>query len=250
MLHLPFHLCLALTLEGLRTWTIVANVQYNFKKVYGYIDSVVDQTFNVYRMEELNATTGNNIISTLNSTILSFGFDKSDSWGYMQTALTKMRLSWQNDATTINAPVPGIHDNSNKTAVLEFYFNEFVSLFQNEQFKANGLVVPDVQIKAAKGSGIVQLQAYFSVFRMIFIYFFVCTSVVVFSLGFFRSMSIGPRDRYDTVMIAVKMIMGLLLGLLSLLGLMDNNITKYMHSNVLLLTLLFVLLFGKSYSCI
>jgi hypothetical protein len=238
MLHLPFHLSLALTLEGLRTWTIIANVQYNFQKVYGYLDKVIGDTPDVFRVEEFNATTGAKIVSTLNDTVKTFGFDKSSSWGSMQTALTKLDLAWNDDPATIGA--------QSKSEVLNFYFTEFVSLFQNEQFVANSLVVPDIQVKAAKGSGVAKMEAYFAVFKMIFIYFFVCTAFVMFLLGTFRSMSIGPRDKFDRVMISVRMAMGLLLGLLGLMALMDEHITNYINSGVLLPTLLFVLLFGKS----
>jgi hypothetical protein len=94
MLHLPFHLSLALTLEGLRTWAVIANVQYNFKKVYGYVDKAIGEAPNVFRLEEFNATTGSAIVTALNTTIKSFGFEESASWTSMQTALTKMRLAW------------------------------------------------------------------------------------------------------------------------------------------------------------
>ena len=251
MLHLPFHLFLALTLEGLRTWTIIANVQYNFKKIYGYVDEVIGQTPDVFRLQELNATTGDAIVDTLNKTIVSFGFDKASTWSYMQTALTKLRLGWEDDAATISAGVPaaamvaGSDGSNNKSAVLQFYFTELVSLVQNEQFVANSLVVPDVQVKAAKGSGVAQMEAYFAVFKMIFIYFFTSTAFVIFILGVFRSMSIGPRDKYDSIMIGVRMAMGLLLGMLGLLATMDQNITNYINSNVLLPTLLFALIFSK-----
>lgn len=245
MLHFPFHLCLALTLEGLRTWTVIANVQYNFKKINGYVAKVIGETPNVYRLQEFNATTGDKIVNTLNTTIISFGFDKSATWGSMQTALTKMRLSWQDDPATIGAGAPGASGGQNKSDVLTFYFTELVSLVQNEQFVANSLVVPEVQIKAAKGSGVAKMEAYFAVFKMIFIYFFVCTAFVIFILGLFRSMSIGPRDRYDTVMIAVRMAMGLLLGLVALFALMNQHITSYINSHVLLPSLLFVLLFSE-----
>jgi hypothetical protein len=251
MLHLPFHLSLALTLEGLRTWTVIANVQYNFKKISGYVDSVIGQTPDVYRLQELNATTGDAIVSTLNKTIVSLGFDKSDSWDYMQTALNKMRLSWEDDAATIAAGVPSTANfPQGKSAVLRFYFTELVSLVQNEQFVANSLVVPDVQIEAARGSGVAKLEAYFAVFKMIFIYFFTSTAFVLFVLGIFRYMSIGPRDRYDSIMIGLRMIMGLMLGMLALLALIDQNITSYINSNVLLPTLLFVLIFSESYTSI
>jgi hypothetical protein len=244
MLHFPFHLCLALTLEGLRTWTVIANVQYNFKKINGYIDKAIGQTPNVYRLQEFNATTGEKIVSTLNNTIVSFGFDKSATWGSMQTTLIKMRLAWQDDPATIGVGVPSASGAQNKSAALKYYFTELVSLVQNEQFVANSLVVPEVQIKAAKGSGVAKMEAYFAVFKMIFVYFFVCTACVIFALGLFRSMSIGPRDKYDTVMIIVRMAMGLFLGLLGLLALMNQNITSYINSHALLPTLLFVLLFS------
>jgi len=238
MLHLPFHLCLALTLEGLRTWTVIANVQYNFQKVYGYVDKVIGETPDVFRLEEFNSTTGAQIVSTLNDTVKSFGFDESSSWDYMQTALTKLKLAWQDDPATIGAQTKG--------EVLKFYFTELVSLFQNEQFVANSLVVPESQILAAKGSGVAKMDAYFAVFKMIFIYFFVCTAFVMFLLGIFRSMSIGPRDKFDKVMISVRMAMGLFLGLMGLMALMDEHITSYIQSGVLLPTLLFVLVFGES----
>lgn len=239
MLHLPFHLSLALTLEALRTWAIISNVQYNFKKIYGYIDKIIGQTPNVFRLEEFNATSGAQIVDYFNETATSLGFDKSASWDEMQTALAKLRLGWADDPTVINA---GAH---NKSSVLKFYFNEFVSLLQNEQFVANNLVVPEVQLKAAKGSGVAQMDAYFAIFKMIFIYFFVATAFVIFILGVFRSMSIGPRDRHDNVMIGVRMGMGLFLALLGLLALMNEHITKYIDSGLLLPTFLFCLIFGK-----
>jgi hypothetical protein len=245
MLHLPFHLCLALTLEGLRTWTIIANVQYNFKKVYGYIDKVIGQMPDVYRLGELPPDTGGQVVASLNDTVKSFGFEDSSSWPSMQTALSKMDLAWHDDAATIGAGVPG-GGPQDKSAVLKFYFDEFASLVQNEQFIANSLVVPEVQVKAANGSGAAQMDAYFSVFKMIFIYFFVCTAFVLILLGVFRSMSIGPRDRIDRTLIIVRMSMGVFLGLLGLMALMDERITSYINSGVLLPTLLFVLIFGKS----
>jgi hypothetical protein len=244
MLHLPFHLSLALTLEGLRTWAVIANVQYNFKKVYGYIDKVIGETPDVFRLEEFNATTGDEIVNTLNDTIKSFGFDDSASWASMQTALTKLRLGWQDDPAVIGTSVPGAGA-QNRSGILKFYFTEFVSLVQNEQFVANSLVVPEIQVKAANASGVAKMEAYFAIFKMIFIYFFVCTAIVMFILGVFRSMSIGPRDKYDRMMITVRMAMGLLLGLLGLLALMNEHFTSYINSGVLLPTLLFVLTFGE-----
>lgn len=244
MLHLPFHLCLALTLEGLRTWTIIANVQYNFKKIYGYLDKVIGNTPDVYRLGELSPDTGAKIVSTLNDTVNSFGFDDSTSWDSIQTVLSKLRLAWQNDAATIGAGVPG-GGAQDKSAVLRFYFDEFVSLFQNEQFIANNLLVPEIQVQAANGSGAAQMEAYFAVFKMIFIYFFVCTAFVLILLGVFRSMSIGPRDKIDRILIIVRIVMGVFLGLLGLMALMDEHITSYINSGVLLPTLLFVLIFGK-----
>ena len=237
MLHLPFHLSLALTLEGLRTWTVIANVQYNFKKVNGYIEKVIGETPDVFRLDEFNATTGAEIVDSLNSTAKTFKFDKSASWDYMQTALTKMNLAWQDDAATIGTQTKG--------DVLKHYFTEFVSLFQNEQFVSNSMVVPSVQIEAAKGSGVAKMDAYFAVFKMVFVYFFVCTALVMIVLGVFRRMTMGVRDKYDNVMITVRMSMGLFLGLLGLLALMDDHITSYINSGVLLPTLLFVLIFGK-----
>jgi hypothetical protein len=59
-------------------------------------------------------------------------------------------------------------------------------------------------------------------------------------------MSIGPRDKFDGVMISVRMVMGLFLGLLGLIALMDEHITSYINSGALLPTLLFVLAFGES----
>ena len=247
MLHLPFHLCLALTLEGLRTWTIISNVQYNFKKIYGYIDQVIGQTPNVFRLEELDSSTGDKIVKTLNETVKSFGLDKSDSWSSMQKALTNLSLGWADDMTVLKEKVPGA-DAQNKSGILQFYFTEFVSLVQNEQFASNSLVVPEVQLKAAKGSGVAEMQAYLAIFEMIFIYFFICTSFVMIILGVFRSMSIGPSDKYDKVMITVRMTTGLLLGALAFLALMNDNVTNYINSGVLLPTLLFVLIFGELYS--
>jgi hypothetical protein len=245
MLHLPFHLCLALTLEGLRTWTIIANVQYNYKKVYGYIDKVIGQTPEVYNLDEFNSTTGDKIVKTLNDTIISFGFEKSATWGLMQKALTQMQLGWRDDNATISTLVPGSNGTASKSATLQFYFTELASLVQNEQFVANSLVVPDVQIKAANGSGVAKMEAYFAVFKMIFMYFFVCTAFVVFVLGLFRAMSIGSRDKYDKIMITVRMAMGIFLGVLGFLVVMDKHFTNYINSNVLLPTLLFALLFSK-----
>jgi hypothetical protein len=237
MLHLPFHLSLALTLEGLRTWTVIANVQYNFNKVYGYIEKVIGETPDVFRLEEFNATTGADIVDSLNSTAKAFKFDKSASWDYMQTALTKMDLAWQDDPATIGT--------QSKADVLRHYFTEFVSLFQNEQFVSNSMVVPSAKVDAADGSGVAKMDAYFVVFKMVFIYFFVCTALVMIVLGVFRRMTLAVRDRYDNVMITVRMAMGLLLGLLALMALMDDRISSYINSGVLLPTLLFVLLFGK-----
>jgi hypothetical protein len=246
MLHLPFHLCLALTLEGLRTWTIIANVQYNFKKVYGYIDKVIGETPDVYRLGELTPEKGAQVVATLNDTVKDFGFDESTSWPLMQTALTKLNLTWANDAATLAAGAPnGAAAAQDKNGILKFYFDELVSLVQNEQFVANSLVVPEVQVKAANGSGIAKMEAYFAVFKMIFIYFFVCTAGVMILLGIFRSMSIGPRDKVDRILIIVRISMGTFLGLLGLLALMDSNITSYINSGVLLPTMLFVLIFGK-----
>ena len=244
MLHLPFHLSLALTLEGLRTWTVIANVQYNFKKVYSYIDKIIGETPDVFRLEEIDAKTGDKVVSTLNDTVKSLGFEDSASWDSMQTALTNLRLGWEDDRAILDANLPGVGA-QNKSGILKFYFTEFVSLVQNEQFVANSLVVPEVQVKAAKGSGVAKMEAYFAIFKMIFIYFFVCTAIVMLILATFRSMSIGPRDKYDKVMIAVRMAAGLLLGFLGLLALMNEHITSYINSGVLLPTLLFVLSFGE-----
>lgn len=245
MLHLPFHLCLALTLEGLRTWTVIANVQYNFNRINGYVDEIIGATPDVFRLQELNSTMGIKIVKALNDTVKSFGLGKSDGWPNMQTALTKLQLSWSDDLATLNSTiVPGTTQPS-KNQILSFYYTEFVSLVQNEQFIANGLVVPEAQVKAAKGSGVAKLEAYFQVFKMIFIYFFVCASFVLLVLGVFRSMSIGPRDRFDSVMITFRMAMGLLLGGMALQALMDQNITNYINSGVLLPTLLLVLAIGK-----
>ena len=246
MLHLPFHLSLALTLEGLRTWTVIANVQYNFKKVYGYINKIIGETPDVFRLEEIDAKTGDKVVSTLNDTVRSLGFEDSASWDSMQTALTNLRLGWEDDRAILDANLPGVGA-QNKSGILKFYFTEFVSLVQNEQFVANSLVVPEVQVKAAKGSGVAKMEAYFAIFKMIFIYFFVCTAIVMLILATFRSMSIGPRDKYDKVMIAVRMAAGLLLGFLGLLALMNEHITSYINSGVLLPTLLFVLSFGESF---
>jgi hypothetical protein len=236
MLHLPFHLSLALTLEGLRTWTIIANVQYNFDKVYGYIDKVIGQTPDVYRLDQFNATTGSEIVNTLNDTIKSFGFDDSSSWPYMQNALTKLNLSWADDPSTIGSQTKG--------EVLKFWYTELASLVQNEQFVANSLVVPEVQVEAAKGSGVAQMDAYLEVFKMIFIYWFFCTAFVMILLGVFRAMSIGLQDKFDKIMINLRILFGFMLGLLGLLSYIGAHITSYIDSGVLLPTLLFVLLFG------
>jgi hypothetical protein len=134
-----------------------------------------------------------------------------------------------------------------KPTILKFYFTEFVSLVQNEQFVANNLVVPQVQVDAANGSGVAKMDAYSAIFKMIFIYFFVSTAFVMFILGAFRSMSIGPRDKYDRVMIAVRMVTGICLGFLGLLALMNEHITTYINSGVLLPTLLVALVFGEFY---
>jgi hypothetical protein len=245
MLHLPFHLCLALTLEGLRTWTIIANVQYNFNKVYGYVDQIVGQTPDVFRLGELSPEIGSKVVSTLNKTAASFGFDKAASWNSMQAALTKMNLTWDNDPTTIGAGFPG-GGPQDKNGVLKFYFEEFVSLFQNEQFISNSLVVPDIQVKAAKGSGVVQMEAYLAVFKMIFIYFFVCAAFVLIILGTFRGMSIGPTDKVDRVLILIRTGTGVFLGFLGLLALVDERVTSYINSGALLPTLLFALVSGKA----
>ena len=241
MLHLPFHLSLALTLEGLRTWTVIANVQYNFNKVYGYLEKVIGETPDVFRLEEFNATMGANIVDSLNSTAKTFKFDKSSSWDSMQAALTKMDLAWQDD-------ISSTQQNETKGEALRHNFDEFVSLFQNEQFISNSMVVPTAQLKAAEGSGAAKMDAYFAIFKMVFIYFFICTALVMIILGVFRRMTLSVRDRYDNIMITVRMAMGLFLGLLALLALMDERITGYINSGVLLPTLLFVLLFGKSSS--
>jgi len=248
MLHLPFHLCLALTLEGLRTWTVVANIQYNFGKIYGYIDKVIGQMPNVYRLGEIDATTGAEVVKVLNDTIIGFGFEDAKTWKYMQSTLKSLQLGWADDAATLATPIPGATGPQNKSAVLKYYFTEFSSLVQNEQLMANSMKVPEVQIKAANGSGVAMMEAYFRVFKMIFIYFFICASMVVLLLGVFRSMSIGRRDRYDGVMITVRFAMGLMLAFLALLGLMDEHIQSYMSSNVLLPTLLFVLIFSKFFT--
>jgi hypothetical protein len=116
---------------------------------------------------------------------------------------------------------------------------------QNEQFKSNSLVVPEVQIKAANGSGVAQMDAYFAIFKMIFIYFFICTALIMILLGVFRSMSIGERDKVDRSLIMFRVGMGVFLGLLGLMGLMDDRITSYINSGALLPTLLFVLILGK-----
>lgn len=243
MLHLPFHLSLALTLEGLRTWTIIANVQYNFKKVSGFLDGVMHDTPDVYRLSEFNSTTGNIITKNINKTIINFGFETTDSWPLMQNALNKLNLAWQDDNTTLTTPVPGPIPQT-KNSVLKFYFNELVALVQNEQFTANSLVIPDVQLKAAKGNGVAEMQAYFEVFKIIFIYFFACTAVVMILLGVFRRISIGPMDHYDSIMIWVRISTGVLLGLLGLIATVDKNITNYINSGVLLPTLFLVLIFG------
>ncbi|KAH7312803.1 bacterial low temperature requirement A protein-domain-containing protein [Rhexocercosporidium sp. MPI-PUGE-AT-0058] len=245
MLHLPFHLSLALTLEGLRTWTIIANVQYNFKKVGGYLDKAIGETPNVYRLSELSAAQGTKIVSVVNKTIIDFGFDDTDSWPLMQTALTKLNLAWQDDAATIAAPVLGDSPQT-KNSVLKFYWEELIALVQNEQFAANSLAIPEVQLKAAKGSGTAEMAAYFEVFKMIFIYFFTSTALVMILLSVFRRMSIGPMDRYDTIMINVRIVMGLMLGLLGLMGLMNSKINSYIDSGVLLPTFIFVLIFVVS----
>lgn len=219
-------------------------MQYNFKKVYGYVDKVIGETPNVFRLEEFDAAAGAKIVDSLNATVSTLGFEKTASWGGMQAALTKLRLGWADDAATLNAGVPGAAA-GDKGGILSFYYTELSSLVQNEQFVANSLVVPDVQVKAANGSGIAQMEAYFAIFKMIFVYFFVSTSCVMLLLAIFRSMSIGARDKYDSVMIAVRTAMGLLLGMLGLLALMNEHITSYINSGVLLPTLLFVLIFGE-----
>ncbi|KAH6692728.1 hypothetical protein F5X68DRAFT_229078 [Plectosphaerella plurivora] len=241
ILHLPFHLSLALTLEGLRTWTIIANVQYNFKKVYGYIDQVIGNSPDIFRLGEIAPDKGSKIVDTLNKTVKTFGFDDSSSWKNMQAALVKLNLAWQDDPATLAAGIP-IGGATNKDGILKFYFDEFTSLFQNEQFKSNSLIVPDVQVQAANGSGVAQMDAYFAIFKMIFIYFFICTAIVMIILSFFRSMSIGERDKVDRTLIGVRLVMGIFLGLLGLMGLMDAKVQSYISSGVLLPTFLFVLI--------
>jgi hypothetical protein len=237
MFHLPFHLALALTLEGLRTWTIIANVQYNFHKIYDYVNVVIGQTPDVFRLDQFNATTGSQIVKTLNETLKGMKFDDSSSWDSMQNALTKLNLTWSDDVATIGAQP--------KVDVLKFWYTELSSLVQNEQFISNSLVVPEVQVLAAKGSGVAQMDAYLQVFRMIFIYFFFCTAVVMILLGVFRSMSIGIQDRFDKIMINLRVLLGVGLGMLGLLSLTGERVTSYIDSGVLLPTLLFILIFGK-----
>jgi hypothetical protein len=246
MLHLPFHLSLALTLEGLRTWTIIDNVQYNFQKIYGYLDKAIGETPNVNNLDEFSAEQGSNIVRTLNDTIQSFKFEMKVGPNYIDKALKSLNMTWSDDPTILgNTTVPGVDGMPTKTQALQFYYTELVSLVQNEQFRANSLYVPDVQVKAANGSGVAQLDAYFAVFRMIFIYFFVSAGLLMIFMGVFRKMSIGARDRYDEIMIGMRIVIGLTLGFLALMGMMSQQVVRYIDSGVLLPTLLFSLIVGK-----
>jgi hypothetical protein len=246
MLHLPFHLALALTLEGLRTWTIIDNVQYNFQKIYGYVDRLIGETPDINNLDEFSPQQGADIVSALNDTIQSFKFEMKAGTNYIDEALASLGRAWGDDPALLgNTTVPGVDGTPTKTEALQFYYAELVSLVQNEQFRANSLYVPDVQVKAANGSGVAQMDAYFAVFRMVFIYFFVCAGLILIFMAVFRRMSIGARDRYDEVMISMRMVVGLTLGFLALMGMMSQKVVQYIDSGVLLPTLMFALIFSK-----
>ena len=223
-------------------------MQYNFQKIYGYLDKVVGETPDVNNLDDFSSKQGSDIVNSLNDTINSFKFEmKAGSPNYIQKALTSLNMTWSDDPTILgNTTVPGVDGTPTKTEALKFYYTELVSLVQNEQFRANSLYVPDVQVKAANGSGTAQLDAYFAVFRMIFIYFFVCAGLIMIFTGVFRKMSIGARDRYDEIMIGMRIVIGLTLGFLALMGMMSQQVVKYIDSGVLLPTLLFSLIFGTS----
>jgi hypothetical protein len=211
-------------------------VQYNFYlKFYSYIDKVIGKSFDISQLNQFNATVGTKIVKTLNDSVSSFGFEELPSWAKMQNALIKLNLTWSNDPSTIG--------NQNKSDILAFWYTELASLVQSEQFISNELVVPDAQIE--KASGIAHMNAYQDVFKMIFVYFFFCTALVMILLGVFRAMSIGLQDNLDMVMINVRVVLGLLLWLLGLLSLVGETVTGYIDSGFLLPTLLFVLVFGK-----
>ena len=69
-----------------------------------FVDKVIGETPDVFRLGELAPEKGAQVVTALNNTVKDFGFDESASWPSMQVALTKLNLTWNNDAATLAEP--------------------------------------------------------------------------------------------------------------------------------------------------
>ncbi|KAG4435579.1 hypothetical protein IFR05_008925 [Cadophora sp. M221] len=229
ILHYPFHLALALVLEGQVLWTEIANVGNRAVRLFAPAgDILTSNEPAAVQVQKLNET----FYSILNDIRYRNFFpvqEIEDAFNATYTAVLA-----HNDTSISNT------------------LDSVITLIYNGLLADEGIQISDKTTQEIANSytqrgnrtiGTLTSDAYAQLFGVSFIYYLVCAGVVLIMLGVFRWLTLSRKDGFDRVAIGVRVLLGLLLCGLSFLVVQKSGdlVDRYTESGWFLATFLLAL---------
>lgn len=231
--HFPYHLALALVLEGLRVWALIE-----------YVNSLATQLFNM--LDAINLTAGSpaDDAAQFNSSVRSILQSSS--------ILTSDQVDGFNN--NINAVTQAFADSANNITI-DYLYGELLTSIYNAILEENGLEVSPSASEHASSvsnssttttSADVTFAAYNAIFGLSFGYYLITAGVVLFMLAIFRWLMLKRKDVFDYCAMTLRVILGLFMCLLSLFLIQSSGalISRFADSGLFLPTFLLVLFAG------
>ncbi|KAH7336705.1 bacterial low temperature requirement A protein-domain-containing protein [Rhexocercosporidium sp. MPI-PUGE-AT-0058] len=229
MLHYPFHLALALVLEGQVVWTQIANVGARAVRLFAPATAIlISNDSAAVQVQKLNET----FYSILNDIKYKNFFplqEIQDSFNATYTAVLA-----QNDtsiSSTLDSVVTLIYNGLLADAGIQINDKTTREIANTSTQRGNRTV------------GTLTSDAYSQLFGVSFIYYLVTAGIALIMLGVFRWLVLLRKDVFDRLAIGIRMLLGLLLCMLSLLVVQRRGdlVNKYTGSGWFLATFLLAL---------
>ncbi|KAL1306849.1 hypothetical protein AAFC00_005504 [Neodothiora populina] len=229
LLHYPFHLALALALEGERFWLLAEDVFHQAKKILNYINAyiILDGTPDVQA-------------ASFNATARAL-LDKMFQGNYQNTIINV-------DINTITSAISANNKSIIDNALDSLTSTIYILLLEANNINNGDLASIDINGSDLDGAAVelgdVTTVAYSSLFGVAFVYSLVTAGIVLISFGVFRLLILRHVDVFDWICVGVRIVTGVAICLLSLMILQPSGtlIYGYAGSGMMLPTSLFALL--------